>query len=162
MKLAATLAVAFLLAASAVAQTHVSGTLTCRPPQMQTPVEIGDRAGHTLTVAQFHCGWSKPLEIAGQKSGDTVTTETMESFGNRFRERGYDVMTWPGGEKSVDSFFGHGRTNGPKLVASGGRWRFTHGTGKLAGIKGGGSYSCKPTATGAACDVEGSYTLPVK
>ena len=56
---------------------------------------------------------------AGQRSGDTVTTESMESFGNRFRQRGYDVIAWPGGQKSVDSFFGRGRTNAPKLVAGG-------------------------------------------
>ncbi len=74
----------------------------------------------------------------------------------------WNSANWPGGQKSVDSFFERGRTNAPKLVAGGGRWRFTHGTGKLGGIKGGGTYSCKPTATGAACDVEGSYTLRAK
>jgi hypothetical protein len=157
-----TLAAAFLLAASAASQTHVSGTITCGTPQTQTPVEIGDRAGHTLTIAQFHCTWTRPIEIAGQQSGALVTTESMESMQNRFRERGYDVIEWSGGDKSVDSFIGHGLTNGQNFVSGAGRWRFTNGTGKLEGIKGGGTYSCKPSASGVVCDIEADYTLPAK
>jgi hypothetical protein len=49
------------------------------------------------------------------------------------------------------------------LTASG-KWIVTGGTGKLRGIKGGGTYTCKiksaEPGAGYACNVEGEYTLP--
>jgi hypothetical protein len=46
---------------------------------------------------------------------------------------------------------------------SSGKWAFTLGTGKVSGIKGGGTYKCKmksgESGAGYTCDTEGEYTL---
>lgn len=40
-----------------------------------------------------------------------------------------------------------------------GTWGFTGGTGKLKGIKGKGTYTCKPSGDENTCEVEGEYEL---
>src|SRR5580704_819518 len=61
-----------LLFASAVgAQTKVSGQHTCpKPPEVVGTAEAGDKAGHTLSIVKGTCSWTKPMEMAGEKSKD--------------------------------------------------------------------------------------------
>jgi hypothetical protein len=61
------------------------------------------------------------------------------------------------------------RFNGTAMMAKDktgtitGKWTFVSGTGKLKGIKGGGTYKGTAAADGSAdVDVEGDYTLPAK
>ena len=49
-----------------------------------------------------------------------------------------------------------------KLESGEGTWTFAGGTGKLKGIKGKGTYKCKPSGDNVDCDVEGEYRLPAK
>ena len=55
-------------------------------------------------------------------------------------------------------------TRDQKAMTSSGKWTFVLGTGKLRGIKGGGTYLCKMKSadpdTGYTCESEGEYTLP--
>jgi hypothetical protein len=47
-----------------------------------------------------------------------------------------------------------------KAVALPVAWSFLGGTGKLKGIKGKGTFECKPAGEVFSCDIEGEYTLP--
>ena len=88
--------VVVLSAATAVlAQTKISGTVKCSKPDEQHGLEVGDRPGHSLTIAKGKCTWTKSLEIAGTKSKDDVGTGFGDVTGNKSQEHGYVVNTWP-------------------------------------------------------------------
>ena len=146
-------------AASASAQTKVSGTSQCAKPETQQFVPVGDRQEHTLGVQQFKCTWSKPLEIEGVKSKDDVLTETNEISGSSEHARGFSVGTTDGGDKYFIHYQGTATVKGGTPGSAKGTWGFTGGTGKLKGIKGKGTYSCTPSGDSYACDVEGEYQI---
>jgi len=54
-----------LLAASAAAQTKITGTIQCAKPDPQNAVPVGDRPGHAFVVMKAKCTWTKPMELAG-------------------------------------------------------------------------------------------------
>ncbi len=55
-------------------------------------------------------------------------------------------------------------TRNQKTLTSSGKWTYVFGTGKLLGIKGSGTYTCKMKSAepdaGYTCESEGEYTLP--
>src|SRR5207245_9348541 len=92
-------AAVWLCAATASAQTKVTGTAQCGKPDPQHLVPVGDRPDHSLGVAQFKCTYTKPMEIGGDKSKDGVSTETTDVSGNSSRARGFHVATMESGDK---------------------------------------------------------------
>lgn len=148
-----------LAAASAGAQTKVSGTAQCSKPDPQHVIPVGDRPDHSLGVEQTKCTWTKPLEIGGDKSKDGVDTATSDISGNTVRACGFHVSTMESGDKFFVWYQGSGTVKDGTLVAQKGNWGFTGGSGKLKGIKGKGTFDCAPSGDGVKCEIEGEYQL---
>lgn len=150
-------AVAF--AAPAAAQTKFSASSHCDKPDPAYSLDVGDRAGHTLTAAKAACTWTG-LEIAGVavKSGTDVSTGEMT--GATMHDNGYHTATAENGDKFTVHFMGTATMAKDNSGTATGKWTFVGGTGKLKGIKGGGTYKGKANADGSVdVEVEGTYTL---
>ena len=112
---------------------------------------MGDRPDHSLGVAQSKCTWTKPLEIGGDKSKESVSTATLDVTGDSDHTGGIDVTTMESGDK----FFVWFQSSGPGKQGKG-TWGFTGGTGKLKGIKGKGTYTCTVSGEDAKLVQKGS------
>ena len=75
-------------AATAAAQTKVSGTAQCAKPDPQHVIPVGDLPDHSLGVEQAKCTYTKPMEIEGAKSKDGVSTATNDISGDTLRVSG--------------------------------------------------------------------------
>jgi hypothetical protein len=160
-KFALVFAVLILAAASAKAQTKISGTIQCAKPDQQTAIPVNDRPGHVFVVAKAKCTWTKPFEIVGVQSKTGEDTAFSEADGAKSRDTGYDVTTMANGDKFFVRFSGTSTSdkNGV-LQAAKGMWSFVSGTGKLKGITGKGTFSGKGAADGSATtEVEGEYQI---
>jgi len=155
------LAVALLsfCVATGTAQTKVTGTAQCGKPDPQHMVPVGDRPNHSLSVEQFKCTWTKPMEIEGAKSKDGTSTATVDISGNTSRARGFHVSTMDSGDKFFVSYQGTSTMKDGALQSQKGTWSFTGGTGKLKSIKGKGTFTCATSGDSISCDVEGDYQL---
>ncbi len=155
-------AVVLALAAVAGAQTKISGTVVCAKPDKQQALEVGDRAGHSLTVSQGKCTWTKPMEIAGIQTKEDQVTMSADATGNKSNGRGYGVGTMASGDKFFVRLQGVATLKEGAIDSDDGKWTFTGGTGKLKGVKGGGTYKGKGGPEGTTYEVEGEYQLPTK
>ena len=147
----------------AAAQEKISGSDKCAKPDPQHVVPVKGMPGHNLSVQQGKCTWTKPIEIAGLQTKDSVSTSTSHISATVVRTHGYNVGTMSNGDTLSVSFSDttHLSKDGPPESTKG-TWVFLGGTGKLKGIKGKGTFECKPPAADESfsCDVEGEYTLP--
>ena len=148
-----------LCSTAANSQTKVTGTAQCGKPDPQQVLPVGDRPDHMLGIAQIKCTYTKPMEIGGDKSKDGVSTETSDISGNTSRPRGFHVVTMESGDKVFFSYQGTATTKDNALVELKGNWGMNGGSGKMKGIKGKGTFTCKPEGDGLSCDVEGEYQL---
>ena len=153
--------VVFALAAVASAQTKVSDTHQCAKPDQQQAIEVGDQPNHSFVISQMKCTYTKPLEIAGVQSKESVFTIFSEVSGNRSRAQAYGVVTMTNGDKF------YVRPQGSATLKEGvpesmeGKWSFAGGTGKLKGLKGKGTFKSKGAPDGTSTvEVEGEYELP--
>ena len=151
-------------AASALAQTQLSGTLKCGTVKASAyyTVEVGDHPGHVLIMDKGTCSWTPPLEIDGLKSTAHNGAGFTDVDGAKFQERGYFVITMDNGDKIYGRNQETGTTtDGGKAITADGTWSFTGGTGKLKGIKSKGTYKASGVTNGEVnVQVEGEYTLP--
>lgn len=158
-----TFLIVLAVAATAAAQTKLSGTEQCGKPDQMHAIEVGDRPGHLFSISKGKCIWTKPAEIAGAQTKDDETTNFAEVTGTTGRDRGIVVLSMTSGDKA------HVRYQGSSTVKDGmpqtgeGKWNFTGGTGKLRGLKGEGTYKGKAGADGSVTyEIEGEYQLPAK
>ncbi len=154
-------ACALAIALSAVAQTKTSGSIDCDRADPMQVIPIPDREGFAYVIGQYKCTWTKPVAIEGLEAKDFVNTVFNEVIGTSARITATGVAHLSNGDK----FFNHSTgTRDMKTMTSSGKWAFTLGTGKVSGIKGGGTYKCKmksaESGAGYTCDTEGEYTLP--
>ena len=150
---------ALVVAAPAVAQTTIKASSHCAKPDPSYSIEVGDRPGHMLTATKAACTWTG-MEIAGSpvKSGTDVATG--EITGTTAHDSGYHTATADNGDKFVVRYTGTATMAKDNTGTITGKWTFVSGTGKLKGIKGGGTYKGKANADGSGdVDVEGTYTL---
>ncbi len=151
----------FMLASSAVAQTKFSGTLECGKADPTYTIQVPDREGYSFVISQTKCTWTKPFAIAGLESKNNVQTESDEVTGNTIKNIAYGSTQFSNGDKAFHRGLS---TVDQKAQTSLGKWTFTTGTGKLRGIKGSGTSTCKIKSTASGenytCEVEGEYTLP--
>jgi hypothetical protein len=147
----------------AAAQTKLSGTAQCpaKPSESHT-IEVGDHPDHAYTIVRGGCTWTKLFEIAGLKSKDDAAAEFSEIDGNRARDHTSRVDTMDNGDKYYVRTQGTHTMKDQKYEGGEGTWSFAGGTGKLKGLKGKGTYKCKPEDDNVNCDIEGEYTLPAK
>jgi hypothetical protein len=154
---------ALSIAASASAQTKLSGKVHCAKPDPDYSIEVGDQPGHVLTSRKSACTWKEGMEIAGLKVKAAQDIATGEVTGATMRDTGYHVATMDNGDAYAVRFNGTATLGKDKSGSITGKWTFVSGTGKLKGIKGGGTYKGTGAADGSAdVDVEGVYTLPAK
>jgi hypothetical protein len=152
---------ALLLASAVGAQTKVSGQHTCPKPEVVGTTEVGDKPGHTMSIIKNSCPWTKPLEMAGEKSTDGTSYSFDEATSTRNTTNGTYVGNTNKGDKFFVSFHDSFALEDGKPQASKGTWSYTGGTGKLKGITGKGTYTVTPNADGTAVvDVEGEYAIP--
>jgi hypothetical protein len=159
-RIAVACAAALALPALAAAQTKLAGTVVCAKPDQEHAIPVEGEEGHAYAISHATCTWTKPMEIAGSKTKQDAFTNFDEVKGEVAMGHGTGVGTLVNGEKF------HVRTEGKTLLKAGaplsgqGTWKFQGGTGPLKALKGGGSYTCKNTPEGMACDVSGEYSLP--
>jgi hypothetical protein len=139
-------------------QTKISGIAQCGKPDIQQTVDVPDHPGHSLSISQSKCTWTKPMDVAGIQNKDGVTSSTQDIHGNSATTHGYYVDNMANGDKAYVRFQD---TTSVKEGTADGKWSYTGGTGKLKGIKGSGTYKAKGAPDGSVSfDVEGEYTLP--
>jgi hypothetical protein len=153
------LLIACAITLPASAQTKISGKQTCAKPDSQS-IDVGDKAGHSLMIQKAACKWDTPLEIEGTKSSDSGDVASSEVWGTSAMQHGYNMGTMDNGDKFTVKYSGTMKIAKDGTAAFDGKWDFVSGTGKLKGIKGGGTYKGTGLADGSATvDVEGNYTI---
>jgi len=148
---------AALVWSSAALADKFTATTECSKPDPQHLLPAGDRPDHSLGVEASKCTWPKPLEIGGDKTVESVATEMVEISGKKTHFRGVNALSMQSGDKVAVRY--QGNSTGKDNADSKGAFTFAEGTGKLKGIKGNGTFSCKPAGEGISCDVEGEYEL---
>src|SRR5437660_11216847 len=71
------------------AQEKISGTIQCAKPDPQHVVPVEGMPGHSLSVQQSKCTWTKPMEIAGLQTKDAVLTDTSDVSATVVSDHGY-------------------------------------------------------------------------
>jgi hypothetical protein len=152
------------LAAALPAQTKVSGTIHCAKPDPNYAVPVGDEAGHLLTLSKQACTWTKPVEIAGLAAKDGADVDTEEVKGEHAFGGGFHWTAMANGDKFFVRYHGESKLDKNGNPVSGhGRWSFAGGTGKLSGLRGGGTWTGAANPDGTmTSEIEGSYQLPAK
>jgi hypothetical protein len=154
---------ALSVAASAGAQTKLTGKVHCAKADPAYSIEVGDKPGHLLTARKSACTWTEATEIAGLKVKSAQDVATGEADGAAMHDAGYHVATMDNGDTYAVRFTGNATGAKDKTAAITGKWTFVSGSGKLKGIKGGGTYKGTGAADGSAdVEVEGDYTLAPK
>ena len=149
------------LASVAVAQTKISGATQCGKPDLQHMVQVGDRPNHAFAISKNKCNWTKPFEIAGAQSKEDEGTNFAEITGNSASDRTYVVGTMSNGDKVFVRPQGKSTLKDGAFQSGSGTWAYTGGTGKLKGLKGTGTFTCKANPDGTAtCSIVGDYQLP--
>lgn len=130
------------LASGAANLVKVEGKVRCEKPAPEYSIEVPDRPGHALTIAERKCTWTEPLAILGAKTKDGVAVSFTERMEGTLHIHGFETDTLDDGEKLTWQSMGQVLAEkGP--VDSNGRWSLMRGTGKFKGIKGGGTYEGK-------------------
>jgi len=137
----------------------VDGKVRCGKPDPTYSIEVPDRPGHALVLTKRKCNWTEPMVFAGAKTKDGVAVDFTEKMEGTLHIHGFETDTLDNGEKVTWQSMGQVLAEkGP--VSSKGRWSLMRGTGKLKGIKGGGTYEGKLEADDAlTLEFEGVYDL---
>ena len=153
--------VAFLAAASATAQTKISGTLKCKDAEPTHKLEVGDRAGHVMELGKSNCTASQPWELGGDKYKEGYSVGASETSLTRVVVSGTHVGTYESGDKAFAAYHNAIQLNNGKPTGDGrGTWSYTGGTGKFKGIKGKGTYKVTENSDATVTvEVEGEYQL---
>lgn len=162
MKIRAAMAVlaTVLLPGLLAAQTKVSGTVICGKPDVEHQIPAADSADHSFAITQSKCSWTKPMQIAGTTTKEDAFTSFEERRADGSTGTGFGVGTLASGDKFNVRTQDKVVSKAGAVVQSSGTWKFDGGTGKVAAIKGGGTYTCSPKPEGFVCEVTGDYTLP--
>jgi hypothetical protein len=126
---------------------------------LQTTIAPSDVSNHELNL----------MEVRGaQKSSDPRWDHakitywgTADLVAGHGSQRGYFVNEHADGDRDFGTFEGE-ISNAAGQVTLDGSWRFTGGTGKLAGLTGNGTYKGRLTAAEVENAWEGSYQLAAK
>lgn len=146
------------LGSGAAVADKFSATCDCGKSDPSHVLPAGDRPGHKFGVEAAKCTWPKPIDIAGDKTRDSVATHMIEISGEKIHFHGVNEVTMQGGDKVALPYTGSGISTEHE-AHSRGTFTFAEGTGKLRGIKGKGTFSCKSAGEGVTCNVEGEYEL---
>ena len=156
--------VVLLWATVAAAQpTKISGTAQCSKPEAQHAIPVGDQPNHLYGVSKVACTWTKPLMIAGTPTKDGTNAGFDDIAGAIAKGHGLHVSKLASGDEFHVRYQGSSSLKENTVQTAEGTWMFIAGTGKVAGIKGKGTYKGKANPDGTfTYDVEGEYELPKK
>ena len=121
-------------------------------------IKVGDEKGHVIAVSE-----SKAVYF-NEKTGEKLTMVSKNTMDINLKtgqgtSKGYGEMTSPNGDKRFTM-------SGGKPVGKGhwkGTYTYTKGTGKLEGIKGGGTWDSYSLAPGISyIETEGEREIPAK
>ena len=152
---------ALLVAATANAQTKISGAVKCKDAEPAYKVEVGDRPGHVMELGKNTCTATQPWELGGDKYKEGYSVGASETSSTRVVVSGTHVATYASGDKAFAAYHNtiqlkDGKPTGDER----GTWSYTGGTGKLKGIKGKGTYKVTDNKDGTVTvEVEGEYQL---
>ena len=147
------------LASVSPAQTKISGTSQCGKPELQYTLPVGDRPDHSFGISKTECTWLKPLEVEGLQTEEDENTTFSEVTGNSARDRTYVVGTMSNGDKVFVRPQGKSTLKDGAFQSGSGTWAYTGGTGKLKGLKGTGTFTCKANPDGTAtCSIVGELS----
>jgi hypothetical protein len=159
-KMGLVLLAACAIAVPASAQMKIKGTEACPKPDTMQSVDVTDAPGHALMVQKGPCTWSMPITLAGLKAVTSVNTSTSEAMGMNITDHGYDVGTMDNGDTYTAKYSGTITAAADGTATYRGSWVFTMGTGKLKGLKGGGTYTGSSAADGSgSADIVGTYSI---
>ena len=135
----------------------VEGKVRCQKPVPEYSIDVPDRPGHALMIAERKCTWAEPMVILGAKTREGVAVSFTERMEGNLHIHGFETDTLDNGEKLTWQSMGQVLAEkGP--VDSKGRWSLMRGTGKFKGIKGGGTYEGRLEADDVlTLDFEGVY-----
>jgi len=158
-KLSFTLLMVCAFAASASAQTKMSGKQDCAKPDTQQSVDVGDKPGHALMLQKGSCTWGTPYEMAGLKAVSSIYASTSEAWGANVTEHGYATDTMDNGDTISEKYTGTITVAKDGTATFHGTWTVSSATGKLKGVSGSGTYGGTAAADGSgSIDVRGTYT----
>jgi len=150
---------ALVLALPASAQTKTGGKVHCAKSDPDSMIEVGDKPGHAMYMRKAACTWDGQ-EIEGLKTKSGVDVATGEANGSAAHDNGYHTATMDNGDKYTVRFTGSATMAKDGSGTGDGKWTFVSGTGKLKGIKGGGTYKVTANADGSAdVTVDGDYSI---
>jgi len=127
---------------AAPGMVSIAGAVRCGKPNPNYSIDVPDRSGHSLLIAQRNCTWTEPMEILGGKTKSGVWVTFTERMEGTLHPHSYEVDTLDDGEKITMQTMGqvYGE-KGP--IETKGRFSLMRGTGKYKGIRGGGTYEGK-------------------
>ena len=120
-------------------------------------MDVGDEEGHVLTISKSQQLWVN--ETTGEIwTGTGVNIYDINPKAGKMTFRGYGVTVDKDGDKTVRTY--EGKMVGKNQWA--GTWAYTSGTGKLEGIKGGGTFIVYTMGQGkpAYVEAEGDVEVP--
>ena len=145
------------IVAIAGAQTKITGKLTCAKPSMS---EMSGDGTHMIMFQKSNCSWATPFTIDGSKPGRTVNAAIGDVTGSSAKAHGYSTSVMDNGDSTVVRYDGTMQMKKDGSATYKGTWKYVRGTGKFAGISGGGNYTGAGDANGASyADVNGHYSL---
>ncbi len=152
---------ACILVPTVVAQNKVSAAIDCDKADPMHSIPVPDRQGYLFVISQHKCTYTKSIAIEGVEAKEFVNIVFNEVVGASIRTTASGVTTYSNGDRGYTRSTG---TGDAKAMTRSGKWTFSGGTGKLSGIKGGGTYTCKMKSSeagmGYTCDIEGETTPP--
>jgi hypothetical protein len=150
---------ALVLTLYSPAQTRISGTMHCGRPDTDQQLDVGDTSGHTISLTQTSCSWTKPLVIDGIPDTEGVSSQIGEIQDGNYTSHGYFVDTMSNGDKVFLRYEATVTMTDGEVQSVQGKWNYTGGTGKFKGIQGDGTLGGTPKGNGASYDLVGDYTL---
>jgi hypothetical protein len=142
---------------TAAPYVDVEGEIRCEKADPLHTIVVPDRPGHAMMLEKRKCTWTKPLVVLGAKTKNGEANNFVEKMEGTLHVHGFETDDLDNNEKMTWQTMGQVLAEkGPAAVK--GRWTIRTGTGKLKGIKGGGTYEGKLSADDVlVVDVEGVY-----
>ncbi len=121
--------------------------------------EVEDVSGHTLGLLQARgLAFLDNGEVA-----EVMATEIIDNTNGKGTYQGYEVLTFEDGSTVVSQFEGQDSiSEDGKYVLFEGAFNYIHGTGRFAGIEGGGTHEGRnhiSSGVGFYVNFEGTYSL---
>ena len=113
----------------------------CNRPDTDQQLDVGDVSGHTISLTQTTCSWTKPLVIDGIPDTEGVSSQIGEIQDGNYTSHGYFVDTMSSGDKVFLRYEATVTMTDGEVQSVQGKWNFTGGTGKFKGIQGDGTFS---------------------